>query len=108
MYLSEHFLPACREAISDTATDPDPAAYGGDWTIQGFEDHGTSHLAVVDSERNAVALTTTINTAFGAKVMSASTGWARPAAPPQATSEEGLHVPLFASHARQLEGMGVS
>ena len=74
--------PARREAISDTATNPDPTAYGGDWTIQGFEDHGTSHLSVVDSEHNAVAFTTTINTSFGSKVMSNSTGkhpQARPA-----------------------------
>jgi gamma-glutamyltranspeptidase/glutathione hydrolase len=32
-------------------------------------DHGTSHLCVVDREGNVVALTTTINTAFGAKLM---------------------------------------
>ncbi|MBF6570207.1 MAG: gamma-glutamyltransferase [Candidatus Binataceae bacterium] len=32
-------------------------------------DHGTSNLCVVDAEGNVVALTTTINTAFGAKLM---------------------------------------
>jgi gamma-glutamyltranspeptidase/glutathione hydrolase/leukotriene-C4 hydrolase len=64
-----------RDMISDAATNPNASAYGGDWTIQGSAaDHGTSHLAVVDSEHNAVSFTTTINTGFGAFVMSNSTG----------------------------------
>ena len=37
-------------------------------------DHGTSHLSVVDSHRNAVSFTTTINTSFGSKLFSQSTG----------------------------------
>jgi gamma-glutamyltranspeptidase/glutathione hydrolase/leukotriene-C4 hydrolase len=50
-------------------------AYGGEWTVAGaVDDHGTSHLAVVDSQRNAVSFTTTINTSFGAKLLSESTG----------------------------------
>jgi len=32
-------------------------------------DHGTSHLCVVDTQGNVVSLTTTVNTAFGAKLM---------------------------------------
>lgn len=36
---------------------------------QPAHDHGTSNLCVVDAEGNVVALTTTINTAFGAKLM---------------------------------------
>jgi len=38
------------------------------------DDHGTSHLCVIDAAGNAVALTTTINTAFGAKLMAGDTG----------------------------------
>ncbi|KAL3147382.1 Gamma-glutamyltranspeptidase 3 [Trebouxia sp. C0010 RCD-2024] len=38
------------------------------------QDHGTSHLSVVDSQRGVVALTTTINTMFGSMFMSNSTG----------------------------------
>ena len=38
------------------------------------EDHGTSHLSVVDGERNAVGITTTVNHYFGSKLVSASTG----------------------------------
>jgi gamma-glutamyltranspeptidase / glutathione hydrolase len=41
---------------------------------QPAHDHGTSNLCVVDAEGNVVALTTTINTAFGAKMMVPGTG----------------------------------
>src|SRR5262249_4401302 len=33
------------------------------------EDHGTSHISVVDGQRNLVALTTTVNTDFGSLVV---------------------------------------
>ena len=64
-----------RAGILDNTTSTNASAYGGDWTITGVrEDHGTSHLSVVDAERNAVSFTTTINTSFGSKVVSRSTG----------------------------------
>ncbi|MCX8071781.1 MAG: gamma-glutamyltransferase [Candidatus Binatia bacterium] len=37
-------------------------------------DSGTAHLSVIDAEGNAVACTTTINTAFGAMLVAGSTG----------------------------------
>ena len=39
-----------------------------------LEDHGTSHLAVVDKDRNAVSITTSVNTIFGSGILSESTG----------------------------------
>lgn len=37
-------------------------------------DHGTSHFCIVDAERNAVSMTTTVNYPFGGGVLSSSTG----------------------------------
>ncbi|KAJ4715625.1 Gamma-glutamyltranspeptidase [Melia azedarach] len=37
-------------------------------------EHGTSHFSIVDKERNAVSVTTTINAFFGSKILSPSTG----------------------------------
>jgi gamma-glutamyltranspeptidase/glutathione hydrolase len=42
------------------------AAYGRDATV---EAEGTSHLSIVDADGNAVSMTTTIESAFGARIM---------------------------------------
>lgn len=39
-----------------------------------INDHGTSHISIVDSERNAVSMTNTVNSYFGAQILSPSTG----------------------------------
>lgn len=39
-----------------------------------IEDAGTTHLSVIDTQRNAVSLTSTVNLSFGAKFLSPSTG----------------------------------
>lgn len=39
-----------------------------------LEDHGTTHLSVVDRDGNAVAMTSSVNTLFGSGVVSQSTG----------------------------------
>ncbi|MGC4065667.1 MAG: gamma-glutamyltransferase [Polyangiaceae bacterium] len=39
-----------------------------------LEEHGTSHISIVDREGNAVALTTTVNDAFGSKVVAPESG----------------------------------
>lgn len=39
-----------------------------------INDHGTSHLSVMDSQGNVVALTSTVNLSFGSKILSPSTG----------------------------------
>jgi gamma-glutamyltranspeptidase/glutathione hydrolase len=38
------------------------------------QDHGTSHLCVVDGQGNAVALTTTVNLLFGARMVAGESG----------------------------------
>lgn len=66
-----------RSTINDTQVQ-DTATYGGKWNIYkggvSPEDHGTSHMSIVDSTGMAVALTSTVNTGFGSKVLSPSTG----------------------------------
>ncbi|XP_057774854.1 glutathione hydrolase 1-like isoform X2 [Salvia miltiorrhiza] len=69
--LSEEFAAQLRKTILDNATF-NSSHYGGRWNQ--IHDHGTSHISIVDSERNAVSMTTTINSYFGSKFMSPSTG----------------------------------
>jgi len=61
---------ALRHKISAVTTFP--PQYYGDRTLGG--DAGTSHLSVVDADGNAVACTTSINTAFGSMVVAGDTG----------------------------------
>ena len=61
--------------MSDNAT-LSTERYGGMWqanTTLG-DDNGTSHISIVDRNRMAVSMTMSINTAFGSKVYSKSTG----------------------------------
>ncbi len=39
-----------------------------------INDHGTSHLSIIDRERNAVSMTSTVNSYFGSQILSPSTG----------------------------------
>lgn len=53
--------------------------YGAQWNpllkdTSMEDDHGTSHISVVDSKHNAVSMTTSVNTVFGSLVVSPSTG----------------------------------
>jgi gamma-glutamyltranspeptidase / glutathione hydrolase / leukotriene-C4 hydrolase len=50
--------------------------YGGpDYGVRSVpEDHGTSHISVLDRHGNAVSLTSTVNTYFGSLIVSPSTG----------------------------------
>ncbi|XP_051217644.1 glutathione hydrolase 1 isoform X1 [Lolium perenne] len=69
--LSPKFAAELKRTIYDNMTFA-PKHYGGRWNI--LQDHGTSHLSIVDRERNAVSMTSTVNSYFGSLILSPSTG----------------------------------
>ncbi|WOK92146.1 gamma-glutamyltranspeptidase 1 [Canna indica] len=69
--LSPKFAEELKKTIFDNKTFP-PNYYGGGKYI--IHDHGTSHLSIVDSERNAVSMTSTVNSYFGSQILSPNTG----------------------------------
>ncbi|XP_028806490.1 glutathione hydrolase 3-like [Neltuma alba] len=69
--LSPSFAKKIQQKILDNTTFP-PEYYMNRWDQ--VRDHGTSHFCIVDADRNAVSLTTTVNWVFGAGVLSPSTG----------------------------------
>ena len=69
--LSPTFNAQLRAMTKDDRT-LDVTAYGAKYNQ--LDDSGTTHVSVVDEDRNAVALTSTINTEFGSKLVSPSTG----------------------------------
>ncbi|XP_071686167.1 glutathione hydrolase 3-like [Rutidosis leptorrhynchoides] len=69
--LSPSFAKNIQKRIFDNTTFPS-AYYMPRWSQ--LQDHGTSHFCIVDDDRNAVSLTTTVNYVFGSGVLSRSTG----------------------------------
>ncbi|KAA8546871.1 hypothetical protein F0562_003300 [Nyssa sinensis] len=69
--LSPKFAAELKKTIYDNMTFS-PSHYGGKWNL--INDHGTSHLSIVDGERNAVSMTSTVNSYFGSHFLSPSTG----------------------------------
>ncbi|XP_058786950.1 glutathione hydrolase 1-like [Vicia villosa] len=69
--LSTKFARVLRKDINDNRT-YNSSHYGGKWNQ--INDHGTSHLSIIDFEGNAVSMTSTVNEYFGAKILSPSTG----------------------------------
>ncbi|KAK1371713.1 Glutathione hydrolase [Heracleum sosnowskyi] len=69
--LSPKFAKELKKTIFDNMTFS-PSHYGSKWNQ--INEHGTSHLSIVDGERNAVSMTTTINSYFGSNIMSPTTG----------------------------------
>ncbi|KAL5572512.1 hypothetical protein UlMin_022109 [Ulmus minor] len=69
--LSPDFAKRIRRRIFDNTTFP-PDYYLPKWSQ--LRDHGTSHFCIVDADRNAVSMTTTVNYPFGGGVLSSSTG----------------------------------
>ncbi|KAL7082969.1 hypothetical protein ACP275_14G133300 [Erythranthe tilingii] len=69
--ISTNYAKGLKKRINDKKT-YDPAHYGSKWSQ--IYDHGTTHLCAVDSQRNVVTMTISLNSYFGSKIMSASTG----------------------------------
>ncbi|KAK6922947.1 hypothetical protein RJ641_011251, partial [Dillenia turbinata] len=68
---SPKFARELKKKIHDNKTF-DSSYYASRWNQ--IYDHGTSHISIVDSERNAVAMTCTVNAYFGSRLLSESTG----------------------------------
>ncbi|KAJ1954501.1 hypothetical protein EC988_002399 [Linderina pennispora] len=68
---SKYFASAIRHNISDTHTFG-VAHYDAEYDI--LNNHGTTHLSVLDSDGAAVALTSTVNLEFGSRIMDPVTG----------------------------------
>ncbi|KAK9843023.1 hypothetical protein WJX74_005747 [Apatococcus lobatus] len=73
--LSSNFGDLLRSDINDSKT-RNWTDYGAQWNVTAAnpDDDGTTHFCVVDANRMAVSMTSTINTAFGSKVLSVSSG----------------------------------
>ncbi|KAI8553670.1 hypothetical protein RHMOL_Rhmol05G0034400 [Rhododendron molle] len=69
--ISPSFAKKLQQKIFDNTTFP-PEYYMYRWSQ--LRDHGTSHFCIVDADRNAVSMTTTVNYHFGAGLLSPSTG----------------------------------
>lgn len=75
--LSDDYMASLAATSYSNQQALDIGQYGGEYNyhhIASQEDHGTSHLSVVDRWGNAVSMTSTVNTYFGSKIISPSTG----------------------------------
>ncbi|KAI7899777.1 gamma-glutamyltransferase [Cokeromyces recurvatus] len=69
--ISKDYAAYIRHQITDNSTH-EPLYYHP--KFDHIDSHGTMHLSVVDEENGAVALTSTINLAFGSHIMDPTTG----------------------------------
>lgn len=71
--ISDRYLKNRMDNFSfDKATSSDSLSYG---MIPGFESDETTHYSIVDNFGNAIAVTTTLNAAFGSKLYSNKLGF---------------------------------
>ncbi|KAJ2083131.1 hypothetical protein H4R24_001044 [Coemansia sp. RSA 988] len=69
--INKEFATEIRANISDSQTF-NVSHYDPEYDV--LENHGTSHISVIDSDEMAVALTSTINLEFGSRIMDPRTG----------------------------------
>ncbi|XP_062542093.1 glutathione hydrolase 1 proenzyme-like [Armigeres subalbatus] len=69
---SKEYAALIRDKIDSDRTYTDYQYYGAEFSDQ--EDHGTAHISILAPNGDAVAMTGTINTYFGCKRRSSSTG----------------------------------
>ncbi|KAH8386387.1 hypothetical protein KR093_000174, partial [Drosophila rubida] len=70
--MGQQLVTSVRSLIKDNSTSQDYLHYGANFTVE--PDHGTAHMNVLAANGDAVSITSTINTYFGAKVASPRTG----------------------------------
>ncbi|KAJ2007866.1 hypothetical protein H4R26_000534 [Coemansia thaxteri] len=70
-HISKEFASQIRANISDSRTF-NVSHYAPEYDI--LNNHGTTHLSVLDKDDMAVALTSTVNLEFGARIMDPATG----------------------------------
>ncbi|CAL8115602.1 unnamed protein product [Orchesella dallaii] len=70
--LSPEFASELRDKLEEYKTYDDPRQYGAQFSLTA--DAGTAHISIIGPDGDAVALTTTINLAFGAGFMGDATG----------------------------------
>ncbi|MBZ0178221.1 MAG: gamma-glutamyltransferase [Melioribacteraceae bacterium] len=70
--ISKEYSKIIFNEISDTAASAE-TIYPGDFNQ--IESHETTHYSVIDSEGNAVSVTTTINSAYGSKIVCEGAGF---------------------------------
>ncbi|WP_086509642.1 gamma-glutamyltransferase [Billgrantia desiderata] len=74
--LDEEYLAERAELIGERSVGPDGAEAGNPgevemaWSMQLTQpEYGTSHISIIDEEGNALAMTTTIEAAFGSRIL---------------------------------------
>jgi gamma-glutamyltranspeptidase len=74
--VSDAYMGNLAAGTSTTSVLQELKDYGGKYNMTYIlpKDQGTTHISVIDSQGNAVSLTSTVNTYFGSKVISPSTG----------------------------------
>ncbi|CAI2169241.1 19490_t:CDS:10 [Funneliformis geosporum] len=69
--MTKDFAAKIRKNISDSITF-EPSYYNPIYDV--LEDHGTTHVSVVDKYNQAVSLTSTVNLVWGSRVLDSETG----------------------------------